>query len=372
MQLFGFKKRRKRKNSDLQKAKGLLNPMYVAVPVTIGLIVVAVMFFRDFSNFDLSAVRLTGTSVFFFLVALLCMVGRDFGLTWRFRVLTGHEVSWLQALRVNLLCEFTSAVTPSTVGGSSFGMIYLKGEGVNLGKATTIMMTTLFLDELFFVLACPAVLTVIPLDALMDAGSAKFSQTLRCVFWIVYAGLAIWTVILFWGIFIRPQVLKVFFNKLFSLRLLRKWKVAALEMGDNIISTSVDLKRRKLWWWIRAFFATALSWLSRYAVVNAIFLAFAIDADQTMVLFRQLVVWVVLTIAPTPGGSGVSEWLFTQYYGSMIPAASLALIMAFCWRIVSYYVYLVVGLCVFPSWLRGWVKRIRSAKKTEINNGNNE
>lgn len=77
------------------------------------------------------------------------MAGRDFGLTWRFRTLTDHDITWGQALRVNMLCEFTSAVTPSTVGGSSFGMIYLTGEGLNFGRSTAIMITTLFLDELF-------------------------------------------------------------------------------------------------------------------------------------------------------------------------------------------------------------------------------
>ena len=136
--------------------------------------------------------------------------------------------------------------------------------------------------------------------------------------------------------------MKALFRKVFSLKFLRKWKEAALEMGDNFIATSVELKQKKLWWWIRAIFATALSWISRYLVVNALFLAFAVDADQLLVLLRQLVVWVVLTISPTPGGSGLSEWIFTKYYGDMIANTSLAVIMALCWRFISYYIYLII------------------------------
>ena len=79
-------------------------------------------------------------------------------------------------------------------------------------------------------------------------------------------------------------------------------------------------------------------------VVNAILLAFAINADQVMVLARQLVMWVVLTICPTPGGSGVSEWIFKNYYGDMIASGSLALLLALCWRIISYYIYLIIGI----------------------------
>lgn len=368
MFLFDRNSRKKKKSrSDLQQAKSLLHPAYVAIPVSIGLIVVGWMFFSEYKNFDLRFVHFTSSSILYFLLAWLFMVGRDFGLTWRFRALTDHDITWGQALRVNMLCEFTSAVTPSTVGGSSFGMLYLKGEGLDLGRSTTIMMTTLFLDELFFVVSCPLALLLVPFEDLFAVSNVKFTETLRFTFWLVYSGLAIWTVILFWGIFIRPQVIKNFFKKVFSWRLLRKWKSAALEMGDNIVSTSDDLKKKNLLWWARAFFATGLSWVSRYSVVVALFLAFSVDADMLMVLVRQLVVWVVLTISPTPGGSGLSEWIFKQYYGDMIAVSSLALVMALCWRFISYYIYLVIGICVFPSWLRGWARRIRIAKMKEKN-----
>jgi uncharacterized protein (TIRG00374 family) len=358
--------------SDLQKAQGLMRPGYVIFPVLLGLIVIGTMFFSEYKDFDVSLIKITNQSIFYFALAWLCMVGRDFGLTWRFRSLTDHDITWGQALRVNMLCEFTSAVTPSTVGGSSFGMIYLKGEGLRLGRATTIMMTTLFLDELFFVVACPIGMMLIPFEELFASTNLKFAQTLRFTFWLVYVGLVLWTLVLFMGLFVKPQFMKALFRKVFSLKFLRKWKEAALEMGDNFIATSVELKQKKLWWWIRAFFATALSWISRYLVVNALFLAFAVDADQLLVLLRQLVVWVVLTISPTPGGSGLSEWIFTKYYGDMIANTSLAVIMALCWRFISYYIYLIIGVLVIPSWLRGWKRRIRMQKLEKTNeNGDN-
>ena len=361
-------KNRNRKRSDFRQAKSLLHPGYIILPVIIGAIVIALMFFSEYKDFTLEHVRLSRYFAVYFLLAWLCMVGRDFGLTWRFRTLTGRNITWGQALRVNMLCEFTSAITPSTVGGSSFGMIYLKGEGLNLGRSTAIMMTTLFLDELFFVVSCPIVMLLIPFEELFTSIDHNFSTTLKITFWIVYSGLFLWTAILFWGIFIKPQVIKSFFNWVFSWKILRRWKSGALEMGDNIVYTSDDLKKRSIFWWIRAFFATALSWISRYSVVIALFLAFGIDADLLMVLARQLVVWVVLTVSPTPGGSGLSEWIFAKYYGDMIPVASISLLIALCWRFISYYIYLIIGLCVFPSWLRGWVRRSRQFKRE--NNGN--
>ncbi len=352
----------KTKDSDLKKTRDLLRPKYVAVPIAIGLIAVGTMFWRDSEQFDFSLINISTKSIAYFLLAVLFMAGRDFGLTWRFRTLTDHDITWGQALRVNMLCEFTSAVTPSTVGGSSFGMIYLTGEGLNLGRSTAIMITTLFLDELFYVVACPVALALIGFSGLFDIANQQISASIRITFWIVYGGLSLWALILGLGIFVKPTAIRALLTGFCRLPLLRRWQKDAAEMGDAIVATSKELRQKKFWWWLRAFFGTSLSWISRYMVVNALLLAFAINADQVMVLARQLVIWVVLTICPTPGGSGVSEWIFKNYYGDMIASGALALLLALCWRIVSYYIYLIIGICVIPSWLRRW-KRKRMAKK---------
>ncbi len=356
---------KKTEESDIKKTRDLLRPKYVAVPIAIGLIAVGVMFWRDSEQFDFSLIKISTKSIAYFLLAVLFMAGRDFGLTWRFRTLTDHDISWGQALRVNMLCEFTSAVTPSTVGGSSFGMIYLTGEGLNLGRSTAIMITTLFLDELFYVVACPVALALIGFSGLFDIANHQISASIRITFWIVYSGLALWALILGLGIFVKPTAIRALLIGICRLPLLRRWQKDAAEMGDALVATSKELRQKKFWWWLRAFFGTSLSWISRYMVVNALLLAFAIDADQVMVLARQLVIWVVLTICPTPGGSGVSEWIFKNYYGDMIASGSLALLLALCWRIVSYYIYLIIGICVIPSWLRQWKRKRRAEKQRQ-------
>lgn len=50
--------------------------------------------------------------------------------------------------------------------------------------------------------------------------------------------------------------------------------------------------------------------------------------------------------------SGVSEWLFSEYYADIVPTAQIALVVSLVWRIFSYYIYLLVGLVVIPSWLK--------------------
>ena len=132
-----------------------------------------------------------------------------------------------------------------------------------------------------------------------------------------------------------------------------------------MVITGKDLKNRSLKWWIEAGAGTFLSWSSRFLVVNAIFLAFAPLADQLLVFCRQFVVWTLLTVSPTPGGSGVSEWLFTTYYGDMLGGASIALIIAIIWRLISYYLYLAIGVVMVPAWIK---QGLRNKKQKQNNN----
>ena len=340
----------------------------ILLPVVIGLGVVAFMFIHDARKENITSVldsiSLSAHTVLFLLLAWLFMIGRDVGLSWRFRALTDHKLKWRQAIKVDFLCEFTSCITPSAVGGSSLGMIFLNREGIELGRATTLMITTLFLDELFFVVSCPIVVFLTPVNEIFNSGSGAFGAGIKLTFWLVYSAICVWTLILFLGIIVRPNAIRRVLVAIFSIRFLRRWQSSVTALGDNMVATSVELRKKKFSFWLEVFGGTALSWTSRYMVVNAIFMAFLPSTcsfpDQWLILARQFVVWVVLMVSPTPGGSGLSEWLFTEYYGDLIPSAGLALIMAICWRLISYYVYLAVGAAIVPGWLKGTINAIHS------------
>ncbi len=329
----------------------------IMLPVAIGIGVAVWLFRREFDASVWESIHFDARVVGCVALAWCFMIGRDFGLSWRFRTLTDRQLTWWQAIRVNMLCEFTSCVTPSAVGGSAFGMIYLNREGVEFGRATTLMMTTLFLDELFFVVSLPLVMLFVPYGELFGFESSAFTTGLQTVFWAVYGVITLWTAVLFMGILVKPHGIHRALNALFRLRWLRRWAAKVDELGTNMEATGRELRRRPARWWMETFGATALSWSSRYLVVNALFLGFAPGADQLVVFARQFVVWVVLMVSPTPGSAGISEWLFTTYYGDLIHSAGMALVIALFWRMISYYVYLIVGACILPGWIERGLRR---------------
>lgn len=324
----------------------------IILPLLIGVCVTYFLFQKELSSGVFEEFEFTGRMIAGFALAWVFLFGRDFGLIWRFHTIASPDLTWGRATRVELMCAFTSAVTPSAMGGSAFAIFYLNREGVNLGKATTMTLTTLFLDELFFVVFCPIILLVMPLSDLFGAAGADdaFLDGVELVFWLVYAGIVVWTTILFLGIIVKPHFVARIIDRLFRVRLLRRWHKGAREMGLNMITTSATVRNASLGWWLNVFGATVVSWFSRYLVVNALFWGFVPDASGLLVFGRQFVVWVVLMVSPTPGGSGISEWLFTNYYGDLIGSAAIALILALSWRIISYYFYLIVGSILVPSY----------------------
>lgn len=337
----------------------------VILPIFIGLGVVVYLFINDAKEQNIGTILndlvFNYKTIMLIGLAWLFMIGRDFGLSWRFRHLTGKQLSWRKAIKVCFLCEFTSCVTPSSVGGSTLGMIYLHHEGIEFGRATTLMITTLFLDELFFVVACPIVMLITPINELFSTPTSSFSQGIQYTFFVVYTGIIIWTIILFWGLIINPHIIRRLLLGIFTLPFIKRWRKNIEALSNNIITTSREIRKKGIIWWLKAFGATLLSWTSRYLVVNALFMAFVPStiSDQWIIWARQLIVWVTLTISPTPGGSGISEWIFTEFYSEFIPTIGLTLILALSWRIISYYIYLIIGCCLLPKWIKETFSRLK-------------
>ena len=55
---------------------------------------------------------------------------------------------------------------------------------------------------------------------------------------------------------------------------MRRWRYDVIQIGDDIITTSKELKGKAANYWLKAFGATYVSWTARYLVVNFLILAF--------------------------------------------------------------------------------------------------
>lgn len=323
----------------------------IILPVVIGMAVIYFLFGSEIaaiSTIDIDWSRTTAIGV---AAAVILLLLRETGLAWRFRALTDHKLKWLTSFKVSLICDFTSAITPTSAGGSILSMIFIHKEGIKLGRATAITLLTLFLDELFFIIAAPLLMVIVGEDAVFAFTDGDTARGLMAGFWIVYSIMAIITLLLVIGLFHSPHRIANALTRLFSWKLLRRWWPQVKEMGDNLVQTSSEIRNKTLDWWIAPVAATVLTWMSRFLIVNALFYAFFPEADQLTVLARQFIVWGLLIFIPTPGGSGVSEMLFKTYYSDMVGGPLLAM-LAIIWRVLTYYVFLLAGVLLIPSYLK--------------------
>lgn len=340
----------------MSRSSGKISIWKILLPTFIGIGVIAYMFSKEFSLEDLKMIPLTGNTIFWIFVALCFMVGRDLGFTIRYRYITEKLLSWKQALKVTLLAEFGSAVTPSVVGGSSMAVLFLSKEKIPVGKSTAIVFVTMLLDEMFFVVVFPLLLLVIPFNELFYSGNA-FTTSIIALFIVAYLVKVLLCVLLITGLFFKPQAVRWLIIKIFRLPLLRKWHYQAVVAGDDLIVSSREIRNKKLNFWRPLIFATILSWCSRYLVVNALFMAFFDVGNNLLIFARQFVMWVVMIISPTPGGAGVSEFIFGEYLGGFVPIVGLIPVIILLWRILTYYNYLFIGAFIIPRWVRDSFKK---------------
>ena len=163
------------------------------------------------------------------------MIGRDLGYMIRIRILTEKDLTWRQAFRVIMLWEFTSAITPSTVGGTAVAVVFIHKEGISVGRSTAVVLATSFLDELYFVIMLPLILLIVGgkilfTTSLQGTGIA-FLNNLIIVAIIGYAIILAWVTFVGYGLFFNPDKIRKTIIYLFRLPFLRRWKDSAVKAG---------------------------------------------------------------------------------------------------------------------------------------------
>lgn len=330
------------------------------LPIIIGLGVVLFFFVRGFDPEAFRAVRWSWNATFWIMLALVMASMRHLAYMYRIRLLTGNALTWGKSFDIILLWEFASAATPSIVGGAAAALYLLNKENINMGKTTTVVLFTAFLDELFFITFAPIFFVLasrkymFPNDQAclqdMDLAALSTLDDLVFVFIFGYLLLFAYTVLIGYGLFINPSGVKRLIIKVFSLRYMKRWRMQAWQTGSDLIVASKELQKQGYEYWLKAFGSTVISWSARYLVVNCIIMAFTTIDNHFIVYARQFVMWIIVLVPTTPGSSGVAEITFLAVLCEFIPKG-LSAGLAFLWRLLTYYPYLVLGLLLLPRWL---------------------
>lgn len=338
-----------------EEVSGLLSYKRVLIVLLICLGLSIFLFYREFSksSIDWNLISFTPISFLFLFLAMVMMVFRDLAYMIRIRILTDKLLTWKKSFHVIMLWEFASAVTPGVVGGSAVAMFILQREKIPLGKSTALVIITAILDNFFYILLLPVLFLFISINTLFPEGLDSIKEGGMIIFWTGYSLIAGINLVLLTSIFIYPKLFGNLAKFIYRLPFLKKRMHKAEKFSRDIEIASVELKDKPFLFWIKLFLVTIWSWTSRYLVINFVLLAFIEIGlfDHLIILGRQLVMWLVMLVTPTPGGSGMAEYLFGELLSDYIKNGALALSLAFLWRLISYYPYLIIGSIILPRWL---------------------
>jgi uncharacterized protein (TIRG00374 family) len=308
----------------------------------------------------LNEIKWSTTTIFWMLLAMLFVVGRDFFYMLRIRLLTHQFLSWRRSFFVIMMWEFASALSPGVISGSAVAMFILNREKIPLGKSTAIVLITTFMDNLFYVILIPLVFIFIDSQELFPANLS--GSGVSSVFWTGYFVFLSIVLFFFAAIFIFPSLANRFFKMISRIPLFKRWKKGMLQIGEDIELSARVFRKEPVVFWIKVFLSTSGSWISRFLVINALLQAFISLGflQHLMVLGKQLVLWLLMRVSPTPGGSGIAEYAFGELLSDVGGSLLLITILALLWRLISYFPYLFIGAFILPKWLKQTDRKVKN------------
>jgi len=350
-----------------------LSPQRIVLPVALGIAVIAFIFYSGFNREALKQINWTGHVLAWFILSLLMMCVRHIAYMYRIKLLTENRLSWKKSFQVISLWEFSSAITPSTVGGATVALFLLSKEKISLGKSTTIVVAVTLLDNLFFVIGAPLFFLLLGKSVMIPTDSGCLSDLniplinsidgLGNLFIAAYGLFLFFTGIFGYGIFVNPKGFGFLINKIFTYGVLKRWRQQAAQVADDVLVTSKELSGQKPVFWLKALIATFISWSARYLVLNFILMAFATPGIhiagfnvQSVIFGRQFIMWVIMLLPATPGSTGIAELAFLAVQCKFFLAGLEGAILTL-WRIIGYYIYLMLGVFILPRWIRRVIRK---------------
>ena len=332
----------------------------ILLPILLGLGVAVWLFLREFDLKAFQNITWTTSSTLWLLLAVVSIFIRDFAYMVRVRALTDNELGWYRSFIVIMLWEFSSALVPGMFGGGFlFAIFILNKEGINMGKSITAIMNSSFLDGIFLATMAPVVYFLIGKQALFSSVhiDTAVGSSIFYTFWVVYFSIIGYKILIAYALFVNPHLIKSLLLKLTSLPLLKRWHQNAIETGEQLIIASIGLKNQNAKYWAVTILATFASWIARFSIVNCIIHAFHGEGtiNDAVIYGKQVVMGIIILLSPTPGGSGLAEYIFSNFLTEFIPNG-LASALGLLWRILSYYPYIFIGAIILPRWLKSHFK----------------
>ena len=343
------------------KQQGVLKSIRISkiiLPILLGIGVVGYLLWEQYDPEDFAKINWTRHTAFWVLLSFFLLALRHMAYATRLRILSEKQFTWKKCIELIFIWEFSSAVSPTSVGGSAVALFVLSQEKLSTAKTATIVIYSAVLDTIFFISTLPILFSIVGME-MIRPGLTGFNNLDGWGYTFIgaYIFMGLYGFLFFYGLFINPVTIKRVLVWFTRFRLLRKYRRNAVELGDDIVIASKEIKNKKWPFHIGAFLSTATAWSCRFLLLNCLIIAFVTGTsvalfDQFALYSRLETMFVIMAFSPTPGGAGFAELVFFGFLSDYVPEQGIALLIASIWRLFTYYAYLLIGVILIPNWIR--------------------
>ncbi len=346
----------------------------IIVPMLIGVGVVGYMFYSQFKPEEFAKISWTNHTTFWVGLAVFLLFVRHMAYASRLRILSEKAFSWKKCIELVFIWEFSSAVSPTSVGGSAAALFVLSQEKLSTAKTTTIVLYSAVQDALFFLTTLLGFFLIFGIGMIrpdLPDGSVELGvQGMEYVFMGAYAFVLIYGALFFYGLFIKPTIVKTILVFFTSFKWLKRFQPKMEALGDDVVIASKEMKQKDWRFHVGSILSTSTAWICRFGLLSCLIIALKpgiIEGfmGELKLMARLESMFVIMAGSPTPGAVGVAEYTFSKFVKDYIPEEGLALIVASGWRFMTYYFYLLIGTLIIPNWIRNLINQRKLDKLKE-------
>ena len=339
----------------------------VVLPILLGIIVVVYLLYKQFDPKAFKDISWSSDMLMWIIMGVILLIVRHLAYSTRLKILSEGVFSWNKCIELIFIWEFSSAISPTSVGGSAVALFALSQEKIGPAKTATIVLYTVVVDTLFFISTIPILFFFFGPEMIRpdltyagELGGWFFTFIAAYVFMFIYG------LFFFFGLFINPEKLKKIILTITYIPFLKKYRDRLDQIGTDFIIASKEIKKRTWKFHLGVFVSTAIAWSMRFLLLNCLIIGFVPEtsvlfAAQTELFARIEAMFVIMAFSPTPGGAGFAEIVFGGFLKDYVPVG-IALVIAFLWRLMTYYSYLIAGVIIVPNWIRKVMNRKRKKR----------
>ncbi|PSQ79908.1 MAG: hypothetical protein BRD46_05475 [Bacteroidetes bacterium QS_8_68_15] len=260
---------------------------------------------------------------------------------WRFHFISGGRLGLAEGVRGQLAWDFLSNLTPTAIGGGPIAIVYLaRDQDIPVGEASAFMLFSMVLDQLWFALSIPLLLAASSFFNVFPDVAYGFGHW---TFFVVFTGMLLWAALFSYAILFRPRLLRRLAGRVFSLRLLRRFRHRVVREATRFSERAHRMREQSAAFYAKSFLLTIAMWMGRYLLAVLVVWSVYPALDVVLATLRSAALHMGGLLMPTPGGAGGVEGLYALFFGPLMPGSLMALTLL-VWRFLGYYVFLALGV----------------------------